>query len=138
MKCTKLRIEDIYVILFDRAKHRLDDIYFETMITNESKNFSKASVVTQKLLILSHGQATVGRGFSLNREISTDNLSEHNLRAKRIIKDHIKHVEDLQKVTISRGLLNSIQGAYQKYQNYTDEQHEIVLYKCMDYYYEMH
>ena len=30
MKCTKLRIEDIYVILFDRAKHRLDDIYFET------------------------------------------------------------------------------------------------------------
>ena len=47
---------------FDRTKHRLGDIYFETMITNGSKNFSKASVVTQKLLILSHGQATVERG----------------------------------------------------------------------------
>lgn len=41
------------------------------------------------LLLLSHGQASVERGFSTNREALADNLAQHTLVAKRQVKDYI-------------------------------------------------
>ena len=42
-----------------------------------------------KLLLLSHGQATVERGFSVNKEMIVENQQEQSLVARRVIKDHI-------------------------------------------------
>ncbi len=52
----------------------------------------------QQLLLLSHGEADVERGFSVNNSTSVVNLTEHNLVAKRVIKDLIQSVGGITKV----------------------------------------
>ena len=39
----------------------------------------------QKILLLSHGQATVERGFSINKEVETVNLKEDTVIAQRLV-----------------------------------------------------
>ena len=41
------------------------------------------------LLILSHGQASVERGFSFNKNIERENMTEGTFVAQRIIKDRL-------------------------------------------------
>jgi len=48
-------------------------------------------VVAMALLLL-HGQATVERSFSINKELFVDNQQAQSLVARRVIKDHILHV----------------------------------------------
>lgn len=43
----------------------------------------------KKLLILSHGQATVERGFSINKEVEADNLQEDTIVTRRLVCDFI-------------------------------------------------
>ena len=45
--------------------------------------------VVKLLLALSHGQATVERGFS-NKEVMVENLAQHSLAAQRVICDHVR------------------------------------------------
>ena len=42
--------------------------------------------------MLSHGQASVGLGFSVNKEIEVENLLEHSLVAQRTICDYVEAV----------------------------------------------
>ncbi|XP_028296859.1 uncharacterized protein LOC114458643 [Gouania willdenowi] len=42
----------------------------------------------KKLLILSHGQATVERGFSINKEVESDNLKEDTVVTRRLVCDY--------------------------------------------------
>ena len=64
-----------------------------------------------QLLLLSHGQASVEGGFSVNKEIATSNLMKHDLIARRAIKDHVQSVGRLKQLFISRELLQSTQNA---------------------------
>ena len=41
------------------------------------------------ILLLSHEQATVECGFSVNKVTMMDNLSERTLIVKQVIKDHV-------------------------------------------------
>ena len=77
--------------------------------------------VVRKLLLLSHGQAKVERSFSVNKDVSEQNISKHNLVARRIVKDHIHHVGGLRGVGITKELLNSAQCDHQRYHAYLDE-----------------
>ena len=42
--------------------------------------------IVHTLLLLSHGQASVERGFSVNKEVNEQNLSKESLVAKRCIR----------------------------------------------------
>ena len=54
------------------------------------------------MLLLSHGQASVGRGFSVNKQIELDNLAEDTFVANvRIICDRVTFVGDLQNIDAS-------------------------------------
>ena len=55
---------------------RLDDFYFKKM---------KVS----KFLTLSHGQADVERGFSVNNDVLQDNIQEDLIISKRLVKDFL-------------------------------------------------
>ena len=72
-------------------------------------------------LLLSHGQSTVERSFSVNKAVSKQNISEHNLAARRIVKDHIHHVGGLRGVVITKELLNSTQCGRQRNHAYLEE-----------------
>ena len=78
--------------------------------------------LTKKLLFLSHGQASVERGFSINKEISVENMAEQTLIAQRVIKDHLINVGGVSKVLLSKELLASASSARQRYQTHLDEE----------------
>ena len=64
--------------LFKDSPARYED--FKTATKCTLLNF--ASIL---LLLLSHGQASVERGFSVNKEVMVQNLAEQSLISQRII-----------------------------------------------------
>ena len=70
--------------------------------------------VLKQLLLLSHGQATVERGFSLNKEVTVENMKKATLIARRHIVDYCRNV-GVTKVEITKGMLVSASSARQKY-----------------------
>jgi hypothetical protein len=98
---------------FSRKTMRLDEFYHE--ILSQERNFSNLWFCTKLVLCLSHGQAGVERGFSINRQIETENLSKKNLVAQRIIIDHVKHHGGLASIEVPNGMLLSAAGARKKY-----------------------
>ena len=68
------------------------------------------------LIILSHGQATLERGFSVNGKLLAENLHTESLIAQRHIHDHMRSY-DLQAhgLDITRELLDSASSARKRY-----------------------
>ena len=87
----------------------------------DRKEFSELWAVVQILLLLSHGQATVERGFSVNKNVTTENLSKESLIAQRLIIDNIRRVGGPHKIVITKGLLAFASSARQKYWQYLDD-----------------
>ena len=64
------------------------------------------------LIIMSHGQATVERGFSVNGKLLSENLHTESLISQRHIHDHMRSY-DLQAddLDITHELLDSVSSA---------------------------
>jgi hypothetical protein len=75
--------------------------------------------------LLSHGQVSVERGFSVNKEVSVWHLAETSLIAKRTIVDDISSVGGFLKVDYCKGLLLSTSSARSKYYQYLDDKKEV-------------
>lgn len=107
--------------IFNAFKHTEDRLdcflikYFEP-------NYCKLYTIIKKLLILSHGQADVERGFSTNKLIEIENMKEETFVAQRVIIDHNKNESHLTKVPISKDLRLSVANARQKYVAHLEEQ----------------
>ncbi|KAJ8368824.1 hypothetical protein SKAU_G00088520 [Synaphobranchus kaupii] len=87
-----------------------------------NKAFSKVWHVVKMLLVLSHGQASVERGFSINKELIVENQKEASLVAQRLIVGHIRSVGSVTNVQLTKELLISVSGARQRYHSYLDDQ----------------
>ncbi|KAK1898782.1 Occludin [Dissostichus eleginoides] len=74
------------------------------------------------LLVLSHGQASVERRFSINKELIVENQKEASLVAQRLIVGHIRSVGGVTNVQLTKELLISVSGARQRYHSYLDDQ----------------
>ena len=75
------------------------------------------------LLLLSHGQATVERGFSVNKEVQSDNLCADTFTARRLICDHVSVAGGITNIDVTDKKLHlSASGARQRYQAYLDDQ----------------
>lgn len=108
---------------FDPSKptSRVYKLFYEHMAGN--KQPVQVWSVVKLLLLMSHGQATVERGFSVNKEVAVENLKERSFIPQRIIRDHIESVGGLPNVQISKKkLLMSSAGAQQKYLSHLEEQ----------------
>ena len=72
--------------------------------------------VLKMLMILSHGQATVERGFSGNGKLLVENVLTESLIAQRHIHDHMQSY-DLQAhdLGITHELLDSVSSARKRY-----------------------
>jgi hypothetical protein len=69
---------------FDVERDRLDDFYHNVL--HEKKIYSTLYDVIKVLLTLSHGQASVERGFSINKQMLRENLSAETIIAMRQVK----------------------------------------------------
>lgn len=115
---------------FDRKVDRVDTLLFETVGTKPS--FSTVWIVMKLVLVLSHGQASVERGFSINKEVIVENQKELSVVAQRLIVDHVQSVRGVTKVKITKELLQSAAGARQKYHAYLDEQKRVAEKQAVD------
>jgi putative cell wall-binding protein len=85
----------------------------------KAESYSKLWAVVKMLLVLSHGQATVERGFSTNKQVETDNLYEESVIAKRTICDYVAYVGGIDNVDVTeRKLILAAAAARQKYSAY--------------------
>ena len=103
------------------SKHRIDDFFSSHMPVTE---YGKLLAVVQLLLVLSHGQASVERGFSVNKEVEVENLKCQSLVAQRLVCDYVKSVGGVLKVNITPKLLQSASAARQKYETYLSGERE--------------
>ena len=81
----------------------IESMSFSTHMTGE--NYAALLDIVKVLLVLSHGQASVQQGFSVNKETEVENLHEHSLVAQRIICDHLRAVGGVLNVPVKKKLL---------------------------------
>ncbi|KAL2094403.1 hypothetical protein ACEWY4_009122 [Coilia grayii] len=105
---------------FNPKTDRVDTPLYETM--GSSKSFANVWHVVKMLLVLSHGQARVERGFSINKELIVENQKEASLIAQRLIVGHVRSVGGVTNVAITKELLLSVAGARQRYHSFLDDQ----------------
>lgn len=102
---------------FDPANDRLDVFYWK-YITG-IKSVDKLAEILKIVLTLSHGQAAVERGFSVNKSLLVENLSTSSLISQRIVHDHLTSnnlsSEDFE---ICGKLRKSVRSARSKYDQY--------------------
>ena len=85
--------------------HRLDAFY--DAFFKHKPEFSNLWKVAKIILALSHGQAQVERGFSINKDISTTNMRLQTLVAKRRVDDHLNHCGGIDGLVITSTLRTS-------------------------------
>ncbi len=105
---------------FSRQKDRLD-LFFHSLMASK-KEYAVLWPVVKHLLTLSHGQADVERGFSINKEAIRDNQKQLSLISRRIIIDSIRSVGGIENVNISKEMLNYASNARHTYRLYLDEE----------------
>ncbi|KAJ8043836.1 hypothetical protein HOLleu_11110 [Holothuria leucospilota] len=93
---------------------RIDTFLFNKMGSNDDY-FRLWQRVVCKVLLLSHSQASVERGFSFNKQLEVENLQERSFISQRHVIDHIKSVGGTLSVLVDRKLLMSAAGARQRY-----------------------
>ena len=106
---------------FNPNVHRVDE-FFSTYMSGE--NYVALFDIVKILLVFSHGQSSVERGFSVNKEIEVENLHEHSLVAQRIICDHLRVVGGVLNVPITKKLLAAAASSRQKYEKHLQDQRD--------------
>ena len=109
--CKAAKVNERF-INFDRYKDRLDEVYFSQLSNSGTQKLWK---FVKKCLVLSHGQASVERGFSENKEVLETNMGSETLVARRLIKDHVRAIGGVEKFSISSKLRKSCSLSYKKY-----------------------
>lgn len=107
--------------LFKRGLQRLD-VFFMNIISIHENDCKELTVFVKLILSLSHGNASVERGFSVNKECVVENLHEESLIALRQIYDGVTSVGGLEKVVISKEL--SARNAHARYTERLKERRE--------------
>ena len=72
--------------------------------------------------MLSHGQASVERGFSVNRQIEVENMKDETYVARRRVCDHVRAVGGIENVEVDKSLLLSVSAARQPYITHLGDQ----------------
>lgn len=105
-----------------KPESRLDALMFESVALNQ--RMAPLWNVMKNLLLLSHGQATVERGFSVNRQIETENMIEQTVVSERLVCDHLKGIGGLKNIEVTKEMLTYCSSARQKYSLYLDSKRE--------------
>ena len=100
---------------FDNG-HRVD-VFLERYLNGFE--FADLWSTVKMLLLLSHGQASIERGFSVNQQMEVDNLCENTFIAQRVVHDHIGG--GIFSVDITKDLMLSCQASRPRYQSYLDD-----------------
>ncbi|KAK9969961.1 hypothetical protein ABG768_028102 [Culter alburnus] len=113
-----VEVRDECFLSFQPLQQRFD-VFLHSAI---SKSYPELSKFCQSLLILSHGQATVERGFSVNKQVETCNILEESMEALRLICDKVSACGGVLKVPLTKELLASVASARSKYRIHLEQE----------------
>ena len=117
---TKLQLGTDKFKSFYSGKERLDNFFFQVVTFTIA---AKLKSILKLVLVLSHGQASIERGFNLNETILKVNMNEKSVIAREIIIDHMqKNNLNPTSITITKKLIMSVKAARQKYQDALEEE----------------
>nr|CAD7428886.1 unnamed protein product [Timema monikensis]CAD7430023.1 unnamed protein product [Timema monikensis]CAD7432210.1 unnamed protein product [Timema monikensis] len=96
----------------------LDTIYGSFLIGEA--NYKHLWEVIKICLVLSHGNATVEGGFSVNKSLLVENMHEKTVIAQRHIHDEIQEAGGIKNIHISKKMLDYVRGARKRYHEYLE------------------
>ncbi|KAL1379387.1 hypothetical protein pipiens_014936 [Culex pipiens pipiens] len=99
---------------YKRSTERLDTHWNKVLLACDKKNDHLRDFV-QTVLILSHGNAGLERGLSINEECLIENLKEHSLVAQRMVYDSVQVSGGVLKVEITKSLVQHARNANARY-----------------------
>ena len=116
---------------FDSDNDRLDTFYWSH---NENmKSIEKVAQVLKIVLTLSHGQASVERGFTVNKSLLVENLSTKSLISQRIVYDHMNfHNPTPENFIINPALRKSVRHARNECEKCLEEKRKEKLHSEKD------
>jgi len=99
---------------FSPSDAKLDAFYFEVL--GDKTEFSALWHVAKLILILSHGNAAVESGFSINNDMLVENLLEDSLVGHRIVYDSIQKAGGVLSVNIDKQMLQFARAARSRWE----------------------
>ena len=100
---------------FDASNDRLDDFFIPLLSTH-----AELRDLVKIVLTISHGNARVESGFSINEDTLKDNMKERTLVAYRIVYDVINQ-GCIDNVVVSKEMIKEVDSAHKRYIQYLEE-----------------
>ena len=91
------------------------DAFYHKLIGGQAE-YADLFLVVKFVMILSHGNASVESGFSVNGDMLIENLHEESLVAQRQVYDGVRSLGGLVKVKIDKRMQQYARGAHSRYQ----------------------
>ena len=99
---------------FDLKSDRLDRFFSDFIGKNNA--YEEVWKVFKLVFVLSHGQSSIERGFSINKQLLVENLKEKSLIALRTIEDHLSSSgETPESIKIGREMQQHARKASSRY-----------------------
>ena len=101
-------------LVFSLADNRLDHFYREYLKgCDKYKDLWKVMVI---VFTISHGQSQIERGYSINKEVTIENLENKLLCAQRLVYDALKCCKkDAHDIEITAKMVTSCKTAHSRY-----------------------
>lgn len=112
--CTKLPVINL-LKSFDRKQQRLDKLWLLHISQSVNGLSEELCEFFKMILILSHGNASLERGFSINKECIVENQSEESLIAQRVIFDSVMCAGGTRCIDITKSMLQYVKNARSRY-----------------------
>ena len=104
-------------LLYDMDKNRLGS--FLSGYMKGVAKFANLWKVCKVIFTVSHGQADIERGFSVNKELLIENMKQKSLVSQRIVCDQLSdYTNQLHKYKIEKKLFLSCKSARMRYENH--------------------
>lgn len=103
-----------------RSDDRVDLLLYSHL--SQRKDYAELWEVVQQVLLLSHSQAAVERGFSVHKQTTAQNIKKHSLIARRLIIQAVRKAGGPTRVPLTTSLLSYAGNSRAKYEEYLEEE----------------
>ena len=105
---------------FDEETTRLDHFYYKIIMVGR---YEVLSFILKSNFTVSHGQASMERGFSLNNSVNQTNIAPETISSKHLIKDYIlANKITVDNVNITRDMIKAYTKLHMLYVQHLEEE----------------
>ncbi|GBN24995.1 hypothetical protein AVEN_64573-1 [Araneus ventricosus] len=112
---TERHLDEFEKFLSDECNLEFDSFYYGLLSKGKKKKWEDLWQVVKLCFIFSHGNASVERGFSVNKTMLVENLKEQSLINQRRAYDGIKFLGGVENVSITKRMLLADRGVRHLY-----------------------